>query len=147
MTNTYAFLETGAKWTNSEIENLQFSIPTSDPSYYLDPLAAVDLALHFVPYTKSQLTSDPNPDNIDQQDIVRFLLDDPGTQETYFGSNAINATLIETTNTIGENGIENYRVYFSDVINSNFSEIIEWRYSNYRSAGIQCPVFKHRLYS
>ena len=117
-----SFLETGSKWSNTEIQQLEFSFPTSDPAYYFGA-AALFLDPFFVPFTDTQITSDANPSNFDQQDVVRFLLSNPNALAGYSGSDTINTVLVDTANTpLVGGGTENYRVSYPDIINAFFSE-------------------------
>ena len=108
------FLKTGSHWQLSELQGMQYSFLSSLPSYYMfNPILGTAHAFLFRPGTGGFLTSNADPNFIDQQDIVRFLLDSPGVLSGY--------TDLKTVNTILIN-MASYRVSFSDVINTNFLE-------------------------
>ncbi|MGZ9107262.1 MAG: tandem-95 repeat protein [Micavibrio sp.] len=119
----YSFLITGDKWSDTELDNLSYSFPAVNPSYYSTITVAAIHFINFIPFTETPFTAEPNPDVYDQQDIVRYLLEEPNYLAGYGGTNNLNQSLVDTTNTLLEDGsTENYRVSFPDVINLSLSE-------------------------
>ncbi len=111
MSINFNFLQTGENWSSTEVQNLEYSLLSSLPSYYvLNPALYTAHHLDFAIGTENILSSDSNTSNYDQQDIVHFLLDDPITLSGYTD---VNTRLMSSVD---------YRVSFSDVINASFSE-------------------------
>lgn len=107
----FSFLQTGSKW---ESVNLEYSFLSSLPLYYTaNPSLYVPHSLLFQPGTASIFSYNPDPSYIDQQDIVRYVLDDTDMLGAYTGDETVNTILVNSVN---------YRVSFSDVIDASFSE-------------------------
>ncbi len=124
----FYFLQTGAQWSNLEVSGLEYSFLDSLPNYLLiNPVLWAAHSIDFNPLgTIVGLSSDSNPSHYDQEDIVRFLLSSDSSIVNYSGDNNINIVLINTVNTnvshATDGESENYRVSFSDVLNTFFSE-------------------------
>lgn len=110
-TINHDFLKTGLKWTPSEIQNLGFNFSASTPLYLY---AQLDFLSNFANLGSNfQFTASADPNSYDQQDIIRFLLLDPSQLSGFSGDQTVNTKLVNSGN---------YRVSFSDVITSGFSE-------------------------
>lgn len=114
MTN-YDFLISGDKWDASSLLNLGFNFAAETPWYtylnlgfYNNYEVLGDDGVEFSGYGDTSY--------FDHKDTIRFLLAAPANLSSYSESDAINSQLIDSVE---------YRVSFSDVIISSFSEEIE----------------------
>lgn len=112
------FLRTGASWSSSELENLTYSFEHNLPLYFgLNPPLNFAHSLYFQLGTSTELSAIENANFIDQQDIIRYLLDSPSLLSSYTDTNTVSTILVNTANPVA-----NYRISFSDVISAGFSE-------------------------
>lgn len=115
----YSFLQSGQKWSQSEIDDLQFNFASSTPWYiYLN----VYFNAQFQGTDSFEFSALSNSSSFDQKDTIRFLLLNPSELDDFTGSDTVNSVLVNTANTTVGSSTVNYRVYFSDVITAGFSE-------------------------
>lgn len=118
----HSFLQTGFKWSSSDIQNLGFNFSTSTPLYLYAQLAFLNQFDNLG--GSSQFSFSSNSSVRDQQDIVQFLLIDRTDLDNLSGNQTVNSTLVNTANTPVGGSIVNYRVSFSDVISADISESV-----------------------
>jgi hypothetical protein len=114
------FLQTGLKWDSSELENLTFTYSNEIP-------AILRLQTEYLKYFELSsdavtFSSNADPEAYDQKDLIRFFLLKPEEINNFSGPETINLALVNDVRTQTQDGFENYRISFSEIINVNFLE-------------------------
>ena len=110
----YSFLQSGLMWDQSEIQNLEFNFANNTPLYlytqigFLNEFANLGNSFSF--------SASASPADFDQQDAVRFFLLSASELDNFTNSSTINSVLVNSSA---------YRVSFSDILSTNFSEDVD----------------------
>lgn len=110
----HTFLMNEDEWTPSEISNLTYTF--ADETH----IGWWSLFQFYSNYSwsddGSEFSASANSSIIDQKDVIRFFLEDVSGLINFTGTDTVNSDLIS---------FSHYRVSFSDVINSSFSESVD----------------------